>query len=256
MMNELQEETIPLTFEGREEVIENGQRTFVRVGLAIAAIRRDRQYIEAGYKNFDVYCRERWGWSKARAHQLEQAAALVDKMAGEADPDDLPTTERQARELGKVDESERAEKMKAAKEKAESEGRDEPTADDIREAANETSEPEQVAESLVDDEGHVVPDDLADVFGEQCDLYDEAAALTKRVMGLTSKIEKLPAGSWNNPGSGMRRQAGALSSLIKGAKPAIVCRACNGEGGKCGDCHGRKYICSRLAESHLKKHGA
>jgi len=53
-----------------EEIITRGQRTFIEVGNALMEIREQRQYKDAGYTDFDTYCRERWGWSKRHANRI------------------------------------------------------------------------------------------------------------------------------------------------------------------------------------------
>jgi hypothetical protein len=35
----------------------------IRPGLALLEIRDQRLYREAGYRTFEEYCKERWGWS-------------------------------------------------------------------------------------------------------------------------------------------------------------------------------------------------
>jgi hypothetical protein len=59
-----------------EAVIERGLGTFVEVGTALAAIRDARLY-RLEYATFEDYCRERWGFSRVRAHQMIDAAAVV-----------------------------------------------------------------------------------------------------------------------------------------------------------------------------------
>jgi hypothetical protein len=63
-----------------ETRIERGLQTFIDVGLALLEIRDRRLYREAGFKSFDTYCRERWGWSRDRGYQLMQAAEVVQSM--------------------------------------------------------------------------------------------------------------------------------------------------------------------------------
>jgi hypothetical protein len=59
-----------------EAVIEAGLTTFVEVGEALLHIRDNRLYRQ-GHRTFEVYCRERWGFSKVRATQLITAAETV-----------------------------------------------------------------------------------------------------------------------------------------------------------------------------------
>jgi hypothetical protein len=79
-----------------EEIITRGQRTFIEVGNALMEIREQRQYKDAGYTDFDTYCRERWGWSKRHANRIVETAEVVLQL-GPIGP--APQTEGQARPL-------------------------------------------------------------------------------------------------------------------------------------------------------------
>lgn len=65
------------TLASREAVIEQGLGTFVEVGNALLAIREDRQYIEAGFPNFEAYCQRRWNFSRQTGYDLMQTAAVA-----------------------------------------------------------------------------------------------------------------------------------------------------------------------------------
>lgn len=79
-----------------EEIITRGQRTFIEVGNALMEIREQRQYKDAGYSDFDTYCRERWGWTRRRAGQMIEAAGVVAQLeVGTI----VPSHETQARPL-------------------------------------------------------------------------------------------------------------------------------------------------------------
>src|SRR5262245_7566908 len=79
-----------------EAIVEAGLKTFVEVGRALLEIRDDHHYVNAGYKSFETYCRERWGMSKTHANRQIEAAEVVDLLTplGVA-----PANEAQAREL-------------------------------------------------------------------------------------------------------------------------------------------------------------
>ena len=62
-----------------EKLIETGQQTFMKVGLAILEIRDHRLY-RKDYDTFEVYCRERWGWEKSHSHRLMDAAKVVNAL--------------------------------------------------------------------------------------------------------------------------------------------------------------------------------
>jgi len=61
-----------------ELVIERGLQTFVEVGQALKEIRDRDLHREAGYRNFDAYCQERWGFNRTRSTQLIAAAENVE----------------------------------------------------------------------------------------------------------------------------------------------------------------------------------
>lgn len=79
-----------------EAVIERGLRTFYEVGAALADIRDNRLYRQA-YRNFEDYCRERWGFGKDNAKLLIRGAHVVEnlKEMGIMIPN-LPANNRQA----------------------------------------------------------------------------------------------------------------------------------------------------------------
>jgi hypothetical protein len=79
-----------------EQVISGGLQTFVQVGQALAEI-RDRRLYRANYRTFEDYCRRRWSFTRQRAHQLIEAAAVVEDVSTVVDV--LPANEAQAREL-------------------------------------------------------------------------------------------------------------------------------------------------------------
>jgi hypothetical protein len=107
-----------------ESVIERGQQTFVEVGRALARIRDERLFREAGFHSFDDYCQGRWGMQRNYANKLISAGEL-----GTTVPN-----ERQARELRRVPEPRRIEVMQQAQQLAEE--REQPvTAAVIREVA-------------------------------------------------------------------------------------------------------------------------
>lgn len=89
------------TLRALEAVIERGLATFVEVGAALLEIRDGRLYRDAGYGDFDAYCRERWGWSRQRSHQLIEAAAVVRGLSTTVDSP-IPANEAQARELARI----------------------------------------------------------------------------------------------------------------------------------------------------------
>ena len=88
-----------------EKTIARGQKTFVEVGRALAEIRDLRLY-KREYGGFAEYCEKKWGWSKPYCTQLITAAAVVESLP--ADKVVAIATESQARELAKIQPSQRA----------------------------------------------------------------------------------------------------------------------------------------------------
>lgn len=90
-----------------EGVIERGITTFVEVGAALALIREQRLYRDT-HDTFEVYCRERWGWTASRARQLIGAADIVQQIES-VTRGNSPPTEKHARALISVSREKRAE---------------------------------------------------------------------------------------------------------------------------------------------------
>lgn len=87
-----------------ESVIEAGQQTFVEVGQALAKIREQRLFREAGFHSFDDYCRQRWGMGKSYASQLISAGEVGQEFT-------TVNNFEQARALRRVPAPQRAEVM-------------------------------------------------------------------------------------------------------------------------------------------------
>lgn len=83
-----------------EGTISRGLATFHDVGRALAEVRDSRLYRD-GYGTFEEYCDQRWQLSDRRARQLMEAAEIGTMVPVE--------NERQARELARVPERQRAE---------------------------------------------------------------------------------------------------------------------------------------------------
>jgi hypothetical protein len=102
-----------------EKTIEEGRRTFVEVGNALAAIRDARLYRES-HKTFEAYCRQRWDIGRAHAYRLIESAAVAsnlspigDKSCPSSCPSSQPQSEAAARALAKAPPEKRAEVMQA-----------------------------------------------------------------------------------------------------------------------------------------------
>lgn len=94
-----------------EQRVSEGLERFRDVGLALASIRDNRLY-RSTHATFEDYCRERWNWSRQRAHQMIECAEVAASLPGDCQP--LVDNERQARELAKVEPEKRAEVLAKA----------------------------------------------------------------------------------------------------------------------------------------------
>ncbi len=119
-----------------ESEIETGLGHFVRVGELLLTIRDEKLYSET-HETFAEYCRQRWGFTRQRAHQYIEAAEVVQTL--EAPPegmstsvDKLPANEAVTRELAKVPKQKRS---KAWKKAVAASGNGKVTARHVREAA-------------------------------------------------------------------------------------------------------------------------
>lgn len=136
-----------------EAIIEQGLATFVGVAQALLEVRDTRLYRES-HPTFEDYCRERWGFSRQRAHQHIDAAVLstmVDKAGLPA-----PTNERQARELAPL----RNDPERMAEAWAEANGDGQPTALEVRDAVARTRG--QLANQAGGSDAWETPQDLFD----------------------------------------------------------------------------------------------
>lgn len=88
-----------------EAVIERGIKTFYEVGTALADI-RNRKLYRADHGTFEDYCQQRWQMSRSYAYRMIDAAEVVESVSPMGDI--APSSERQARELARVPESDRA----------------------------------------------------------------------------------------------------------------------------------------------------
>lgn len=116
-----------------EETISHGLQTFIEVGTALAMIRDNRLY-RAEHATFEAYCADRWGFTDRRARQLIDAAAIGTMVPVES--------ERQARELARIPEAERAEVWRQTVERTDGK----PTAAAIRETYERTQTPAPMPE--------------------------------------------------------------------------------------------------------------
>jgi hypothetical protein len=76
-----------------EGIVEPDLEAFLRAGAALSEIRDRRLYRET-HSAFDVYLRERWGWSRSRGYQLIDAARTAGVLSGIVDTAESPWQEQ------------------------------------------------------------------------------------------------------------------------------------------------------------------
>lgn len=133
-----------------EAVIERGIQTFYEVGTALADI-RNRKLYRADYGTFEDYCQQRWQMSRSYAYRMIDAAEVVESVSPMGDI--APSSERQARELARVPESDRAAVWAETVERTDGK----PTAAAVRETYEQRREPPSDADLLAGD-GWTQPD--------------------------------------------------------------------------------------------------
>ena len=80
---------------------------------------RDERLYLADYNSFEDYCREKWGMSRVRAHQLIEATKVVEGLKVLTIVNTLPETESQARPLSLLPAAEQAEAWRPCHEQQE-----------------------------------------------------------------------------------------------------------------------------------------
>jgi N6-adenosine-specific RNA methylase IME4 len=142
MMDKLLIDTCGHTLAEYEQVIQRGLATFVEVGEALMAIRDNGLYHDKGYKRFEDYCKDVWGWERAHAYRLIDSAHV----AGVLSPmGDIPTSERQARELAPLARQDEAAVVEVWHELRETHG-DKVTAKIVKEAVEKRIKREEMIE--------------------------------------------------------------------------------------------------------------
>ena len=96
-----------------EATIEQGLKSFVEVGEALAKVRDERLY-RVDHSTFEAYCQGRWGMDRRNANRTIEAAEIVSGL-GSIDPTaPAPANIGQARELSGLPTTEAAEIMQRA----------------------------------------------------------------------------------------------------------------------------------------------
>ncbi|MHB1036056.1 MAG: hypothetical protein ACYC35_16765 [Pirellulales bacterium] len=164
-------------------MIDRGQKTFLEVGQALAKIRDGRLYRQK-FTTFEQYCQERWGYKRTYVHYLTEAAKTVETISVhncEQEQPILPTTESQARELGRLPEVQRAEAWQQAVER-----HGQPTAAQVREVVEGFFfEPEDEGQPA--EEADEEPDENEEEAGEDLDDPEPVTAATAGLFSMNDR---------------------------------------------------------------------
>lgn len=114
----------------------------IAIGNDLTVVRDERLYV-ASYGTFEEYAEQRWGFGARRARQFIDAAAVSGSLGTTVPKDQMPTSERQARELAPLldDPDELRETWQETLRRTEGK----PTAAAIRDVRNERRQPEALA---------------------------------------------------------------------------------------------------------------
>lgn len=254
---------IPRTLKDNEAVIQRGLIQVWEVAAALADIREQKQYREAGFKTFEDYCQQRWNFSQQYATSLIRGHEVVSNIEDTQTPTEttvslLPTTERQTRAIREAT-KEPAVQAEVWVQAVEDAGGEQPTAPQIKAAAAKVTasktddppedEPEQAGP--VDEFGKRLPEYLADVFATDQEFSELATLLTtvkKRINALCSG----PGGRWLDR-QDMLDDLQNLQTAVKFGKPFTECGMCRRDEKrreKCDTCKHRGWVCKRAFEQH------
>jgi len=244
---------IPRTLRDNEAVIQRGLTQVWEVAAALADIREQKQYLEAGHKTFEDYCQTKWNFSKVYAHHLIQGVKVMDNLVDNslttvnAEPLPLPKHEGQTRAIREVtdDPEEQFEVWTQAVEDA---GGEQPTAPQIKQAAAKVTasktapapaeEPEPA--KLCDDFGplalHLVP--LWSKLAEVKEIERVVRDLKKRI----KTIAKTEVGSRINT-TPVDSAIKAIEQALKLGVPHTECFKCQRKvQADCNLCRGTGWI--------------
>jgi hypothetical protein len=243
-MNEIalsKRELIDLTV--AEEIIESHKKSFLEVGAALVAIKDGRLY-RATHKTFEEYLDGRWSFKKSRAYQLMSASEDRQSLSTVVDVLELPTNERQVRELAKAPKEKQAKVAKEVAEKARQEKR-KPTAKDYKEAVEDL----QYDDVEDDDEEIEMPVQIS-----AAELAVANAAIGKKIVSAIDAAKKLLRAVEEVPGtellvsrekSIMRELDSARNSVLV-TIPHSVCPRCHGK--CCAQCGNMGWVNSVMAD--------
>ena len=104
-------------FNQLEKIIEKGMSHFVEVGTALTIIRDEKLYKDL-FRNFEEYCKERWGFRHSYVNYLMGSTKVIEHLKTSTMVEVLPKTERETRPLTRLEPEQQKEAWKKAVETA------------------------------------------------------------------------------------------------------------------------------------------
>ena len=248
---------IPRTLSDNEAVIRRGLIQVWEVANALADIREQKQYREAGFKTFEDYCETRWNFSRVYAHHLMAGVEVVENVKAETltRVNILPTQEAQTRAIRQAT-KEPAVQAEVWVQAVEDAGREQPTAPQIKAAAakvtaSKTAPPPEDEDDVEDDGpldhfGKPVDPAFADAFADR----DAFKSMLSELSNLKRKLKALahgPGGKWLF----IQEAESALKDLkviVDFAMPYTECGFCQRDPKKretCTACKHRGWVCEK-----------
>jgi len=245
---------IPRTLADNEAVIKRGLIQVWEVAAALADIREQKQYREAGFKTFEEYCETRWNFNRDYANKLIRGAEVVQNVQQNLDTrvSKMPSNEAQTRAIREAT-KEPAVQAEVWSQAVEDAGGEQPTAPQIREAAakvtaSKTAQPPEDDDEVeeagpLDHFGKPVDPAFADAFSER----DAFKAVLSDISVLKRKIKALAhgaGGKWlffQEAESALRD----LKIVVDFAMPYTECGFCQRDPKKretCTACKHRGYV--------------
>lgn len=244
---------IPRTLQDNEAVIKRGLIQVWEVAAALADIREQKQYREAGFKTFEEYCETRWNFARRYADRLIEGVHVVQNLS----PRGLKTPENEAQtraiRQATKEPAVQAEVWATAVEDA---GGQQPTAPQIREAAAKVTASKTAPPPEDEDDGEEVGP--LDHFGKAVDpafagAFAERDAFKSFLSDLTQLKRKLKALSSGAGGKWLHYQEAEsalkdLRIIVDFAMPYTECGFCQRDAKKrqsCDACKHRGWVCEK-----------
>ena len=241
-----------------ETIIERGQQVFIEVGNALLEIREKDLFPQ---DSFELYCQERWGWNRAHGHRLADAAEVINGL-----PKALAstvTTERAARELGKMSQPQQVEVLRELKASGTpvtsssvaqnapvSNRRSSPMGDG--KSVDTKTETQPVPAAQLDAQGFQIPEHILPLWNRAEEMGAELIRHISPIRAIIRKAsEEDDVVTVEMPRQQMTEHLDMIYFHAKTAKPHAVCYVCDGKKTKIADCDyckGRGFI----SEDRLK----